>query len=236
MGDQGWICLHRKLRDNALWKTNRVFSKAEAWIDILLEAQHSPETATVLLGMTVIECGYGQSIKSLGTWGDRWNWSNNKVWRFLKLLEEMKMIRTENVKKTTRITVCNYGLYNDPQNANRTQIERTQNARRNRQQCNNDNNGNNKEKHCENSPPKITESQCRENFELARKLYPGKKRGPDVEFENFKKKHSDWRDLLDDDGLEQCVQTLMDRKAYSADFWPMFQTFCNQSRYEEALT
>jgi len=75
-----------------------------------------------------------------------------------------------------------------------------------------------------------------QNFEKARVLYPGKKRGFKSEFENFCVKHKDWRELLDDDGLERCVQTLITRKAYSDGFWPMFQTFCNQSRYEEALT
>ena len=80
--------------------------------------------------------------------------------------------------------------------------------------------------------PHTTEEQ---NFEQARQLYPGKKRGFRVEFENFRKKHKDWRELLDDSGLAECVQTLIDRKAYSPGFWPHFQTFTNQSRYEEAL-
>jgi len=73
------------------------------------------------------------------------------------------------------------------------------------------------------------------HFEQARVIYPGKKRGFRVEFENFKKHHRDWRELLDDEGLKNCVEALIQRKAYSAGFWPMFQTFCNQSRYEEAL-
>jgi hypothetical protein len=74
-----------------------------------------------------------------------------------------------------------------------------------------------------------------QNLELARKLYPGKKRGFRVEFQNFCKHHKDWRELLDDNGLKCCVQTLIDRQAYSPGFWPHFQTFCNQARYEEAL-
>lgn len=86
-----------------------------------------------------------------------------------------------------------------------------------------------------NSPPKAIEAVCKANFEKARRLYPGKKRGLDVEWENFKRKHKDWRDLLDDEGLKECVEILIQRKAYSPGFWPMFQTFCNQSRYEEAL-
>jgi len=80
--------------------------------------------------------------------------------------------------------------------------------------------------------PETTEEQ---NFEKARRLYPGKKRGFRVEFANFQKRHPDWRDLLDDDGLVNCVSTLIDRKAYSPGFWPHFQTFVNQSRFEEAL-
>ncbi len=33
-------------------------------------------------------------------------------------------------------------------------------------------------------------------FDIFRKLYPGKKRGLDPEFENFKKKYKNWRDIL----------------------------------------
>jgi len=85
------------------------------------------------------------------------------------------------------------------------------------------------------NPKKTPRETCMANFELARRVYPGKKRGLEVEFENFCKKHKDWPELLDDDGLAQCIQVLIQRKAYSDGFWPMFQTFCNQSRYEEAL-
>jgi len=73
------------------------------------------------------------------------------------------------------------------------------------------------------------------NFEAARKAYPGKKRGFRFEFDDFKKKHTDWRDLLDDDGLKTCVDVLVKKKAYSDGFWPHFKTFCGQGRYEEAL-
>jgi hypothetical protein len=91
--------------------------------------------------------------------------------------------------------------------------------------------------HCEKAPSKTDTPRTPEeiHFESARLIYPGKKRGFRVEFENFKKHHKDWKELLDDEGLEDCVQTLIQRQAYSPGFWPMFQTFCNQSRYEEAL-
>ncbi len=109
----GWIALHRKIQDNFLWREKRVFSKAEAWIDILMEVQHSEQPQTVVLGMTVLQCRYGESLKSIGTWAERWGWSESKVRRFFRLLASCSMIEIRNEAKTTRLTVCNYGRY-DP--------------------------------------------------------------------------------------------------------------------------
>jgi len=72
MSGRGWIALHRKIQDNFLWKEPRVFSKAEAWIDILMEAQHSPEPQEVGFGMTVLRCNYAECLKSIATWAARW--------------------------------------------------------------------------------------------------------------------------------------------------------------------
>jgi len=108
----GWIRLYRKLQDNPLWTERREFSKAEAWIDLLLSAQHSPKPTDVLLGTHMIVCSRGQCIKSLDTWARRWNWSKSKVRRYLDLLTRLNMVRCESVTKTTRITICNYDSYN----------------------------------------------------------------------------------------------------------------------------
>lgn len=110
---RGYLALYRKIQDHPFYKEKRVFSKYEAWIDILMEAQHSLEIKKVLIGMKAIECGHGQSVKSLRTWGERWGWSAKKVSRFLKLLEEMEQICLENVTVTSRITILNYSKY-DP--------------------------------------------------------------------------------------------------------------------------
>lgn len=107
----GWISLHRKIQDNFLWKKGRVFSKAEAWIDILMEVRHSEEQDKVMMGNVIITCDRGQSIKSIETWAMRWTWTRSAVQRFLKLLKQEKMITTENLVKTIRITVCNYKVY-----------------------------------------------------------------------------------------------------------------------------
>ncbi len=124
----GYIMLHRKLEGNFLYTENRVFSKCEAWIDMLLKVQWNPEPQEIMIGMDVLTCNRGESLKSLVTWGDRWNWSKSKVSRFFVLLKKKGMIEVSSEVKTTRITICNFDTYNDPRNANKTQVKRKQNA------------------------------------------------------------------------------------------------------------
>lgn len=123
---EGWIKLHRKIKDHWLYKESRVFSKFEAWTDILLEVNHS--TDKVLIGENLMNVKPGESLKSLDTWSRRWNWNKSKVRRFLKLLENDNMIELKNERKTTRITICKYERYQVERNANETQVKRKRNA------------------------------------------------------------------------------------------------------------
>lgn len=145
---QGWISLHRKIQDSFLWKDGRVFSKAEAWIDILMEVQHDHKQSKIMIKNTLITCDRGQSVKSLTTWADRWNWSKSAVRRFLELLKTEGMIRTESVTKSTRLSVCNYNTYQQRRTADEPQMNRKRNASEpqvapdnNVNNGNNDNNG-----------------------------------------------------------------------------------------------
>jgi len=128
VNNNGWIKLHRKLLDNGLWRERREFSKAEAWIDILLNAQHSHEPQEVWLKNTMHWCYRGQCLKSLDTWARRWGWTKSKVRRVLDMFQKANMIRTESDTQTTRLTVCNYDYYNGERNANETQMKRKRNA------------------------------------------------------------------------------------------------------------
>ena len=110
---RGYIALWRKKDDHPFYKEPREFSKYEAWIDILKEAQHNKEPQKVVLGMTILECNYGECLKSNRTWAYKWNWSESKVRRFLKLLKNMGQITVKGEGKTTRIKVINYEHY-DP--------------------------------------------------------------------------------------------------------------------------
>jgi hypothetical protein len=109
MEEQGWITLHRKIKDHWLYPSNREFTEYEAWTDILLSVNHSPQK--VLIKGHVFVCGRGQSLNSLETWAARWRWHKSKVRRFFLLLKNEKMIDTLATHKTTQLTVCKYDSY-----------------------------------------------------------------------------------------------------------------------------
>ena len=48
---------------------------------------------------------------SIKSWADRWGVSKDTVRNYFVLLRKAKMISTENLNKTTRITICNYDTY-----------------------------------------------------------------------------------------------------------------------------
>lgn len=122
----GWIKVHRSIQDHWLFTERRVFSKYEAWMDILLTANH--DDVKIVLGNSLIECKRGQSILSLESWGKRWSWSKSSVKRFFTLLEKDNMIKCENVLKTTRITICKYDTYQDSRNDIETPTKRKRNT------------------------------------------------------------------------------------------------------------
>lgn len=101
----GWIKLHRSMLEHHLW-SKEPFSYAQAWIDLLLHANHKP--ARVCIKTTVIEVARGQQCRSELTLSKEWRWSRNKVRRFLKLLENDKMIAQHTTHLTSVISICNY--------------------------------------------------------------------------------------------------------------------------------
>lgn len=103
----GYIALFRSLRNHWIWEDP---VKLKWWLDLLLEVNHKPKNVSIKYEL--IECGRGQSVKSLESWAKSWRTNKSTVIRFFKMLEKDKMICIENLKITTRITVCNYDSYN----------------------------------------------------------------------------------------------------------------------------
>jgi len=135
----GYISLYRSIKKHWIWMDPIKF---QWWIDILLTVNHSDNKINI--GYELFECKRGQSIQSLQSWGKTWNVSKDTVRNFFKLLEKDDMILTENLKNTTRLTICNYDSYQLIIHAKQTPSKRQANAKQTpAHPNNNDNNDNN---------------------------------------------------------------------------------------------
>ena len=169
MSNQGWISIHRKLRDNPIWTEKRVFSKAEAWIDVLFMVNHKDNK--FLLGNTLVEVKRGSFITSELKLMEQWRWSKSKVRAFLELLQSDKMIVKKSDNKKTTLTVVNYEGYQDSPTIKEPQKNHKQTSKGLQKDTNNNvNNENNENK--ENSfnffwsvyPNKVAKPRCKAKF------------------------------------------------------------------------
>lgn len=108
MQDSGWIKLHRSIMDHWLWQ-DKPFSKGQAMIDLILCGNYKDQKILVDGSLRNIE--RGNIITSVRKLCDRWGWSNTKVRRFLKMLENDGMITVKSDSKKTVINVVNYSVY-----------------------------------------------------------------------------------------------------------------------------
>jgi len=93
-----------------------------------MEVQHKEEPQEVIIKMQRLLCNYGESLKAIRTWAERWNWSKDKVHRFLKLLQDMNQICYKNETVTSRVTVLNYEIYHQSNKDCETQSRRNRDA------------------------------------------------------------------------------------------------------------
>ena len=115
MSDNGWIAIHRKIRENWIWKDPE---KLRAWLDILLMVNH--EEKTIPYNGKMITIYPGQRLTSIYQLADRWGWSKHRVYRFLTLLKADKMCTTDGTTGGTIITVVNWGFYQTKRNTDGT--------------------------------------------------------------------------------------------------------------------
>mgnify|MGYP003967531351 FL=1 len=108
MADNGWISIHRKTMSHWIWGY-KPFSYGQAWLDILMECNHA-EKKQLIKGQ-LVSTKRGQSSNSIKTWATRFGWSVSATRHFLGLLVKDEMLRLDNIRITTILTVCNYNTY-----------------------------------------------------------------------------------------------------------------------------
>lgn len=104
--NNGWIAVHRKILDNPILNRSRKFSNFEAWLYLLLKANHRDNK--VLIGNTLVKVKQGEMITSMKKLCCVFKWSNTKLKSFFKLLINDDMILVKTDTKKTHITICKY--------------------------------------------------------------------------------------------------------------------------------
>jgi hypothetical protein len=123
----GFIKLDRKFFDNFLWSEARIFSKAEAWIDLIQLARF--EASTELINGKAIELQRGEIPISRRYLELRWNWGSTKVSNFLHTLATLGMTNQRQCEGQTILLLVKYGLFNDKQTNGKPQTKPTANQR-----------------------------------------------------------------------------------------------------------
>lgn len=108
--DNGWIKLHKKITQSDIWFLEP-FTKAQAWVDLLLSANFKDSTISVR--GNIIKVKRGQLAWSEVTMSKRWAWSRNKTRRFLNWLKTEQMVKQQKNRQTSITTIVNYNLYQE---------------------------------------------------------------------------------------------------------------------------
>ena len=123
MSDTGWIMLHSQITECWVWDDDEPYTKGQAWIYLLLCANHSD--AKIYLDGKLEIVKRGQYVTSIRKLAEKFSWSRDKVSKFLKLLEQDNMIIQNSDTKKTLLTIVNYGKFQ-----NRPTTDRQQNHNR----------------------------------------------------------------------------------------------------------
>lgn len=257
--------LSRKFFSHRIWEAARTFSECEAWLDLIQSARFEATDKTERIGGREITYGRGQYPASIRFLARRWRWGEREVRSFLARLVKEKMITTDSGQGMNVITLVKYDEYNggttkdtaaDTDNAKEikelkgmvTQLM-TQMATQGRHRGDtNSNKGNNimKEENVtkeESLAPGgadvkgMTTDEAAEAFEAFRRAYPGRKRGRETEWENFRRrnrgKEAETAVLLGP-GLEREVAWRREagRRGEFVPEWAHLSTWVNQRRWE----
>lgn len=106
-----YIRINRKLFDHFLWKENRIFSKAEAWIDLIQLTSYTVDNEKIINGV-LVKWGRGEYPVSYSFLCKRWNWSIQKCRTYIGLLLNSGLLTKKTTNVTTIIKLCKYDLYN----------------------------------------------------------------------------------------------------------------------------
>ena len=159
---RGWISLHRKILDNPILKASKEYSRLEAFVWLLLRANH--KEGKCVIGSTLYKVKKGEMITSQMKLMKQFRWSKSKLINFLKLLQEDEMIDMKTEPNLTRITILNYCTYQDYKTTKKPLTDREKTTSRPEKDTNNNVNKDNNVNNIKDREQKFTNEVCAEGI------------------------------------------------------------------------
>ena len=110
MSSKGWIKLYRQLLDSELWNMDVPYSERDAWIELLLLANHEADYITTK-HKERIKINRGQHFTSIRKLAAKFTWSERRTRNYIKWLQDTGMITTKRHTDGTLLTIVNYGKF-----------------------------------------------------------------------------------------------------------------------------
>jgi hypothetical protein len=107
--ENGFIITPRRSFDHPFWNEERVFSKWEAWQDLIQRAQY--KNGNELKNWENVKLKRGQLLTSIKGLADSWGRSRTWVRNLLSVLTQWDTIQIEKRHRFIIITICNYDKY-----------------------------------------------------------------------------------------------------------------------------
>lgn len=115
MTDKGYIYLERKIREHWVWD-DKPFSMGQAWIDLILSANH--EDREIYMNGRRVTIKRGQFVTSITKLAERWGWDRKKVRRFLDALKMDNSLSVNGTTHGTTVTLIKYSVFQNKRTTN----------------------------------------------------------------------------------------------------------------------
>jgi len=154
----------------------------------------------------------------------------------IKYLKATSRVTIKTTNKFTVVSIVNWEKYQKNNMRDQQNDQQTTSQRPTNDQPATTNKNNKKE---ENNKKERISNELLSEFELARKAYPGDKRGRDTELNDFRKKHADYKEIIS--VLYDLIELQKDRRAELAkkkEFvpaWKHFKTYLNTRSWESEI-
>ena len=200
---QGWICLHRKIRECDLIWNDKPFSRGQAWIDLLMQVNH--EDKEILFNGSYRKIERGQTLTSLTKLSEQWGWSRKKTTKFLNELKMAQMLELKSDNKSTAITIVNYGVYQDVGTTKEPQKNRKRTSEEHQRNTNNNDITTNNNEEQINTPLPPTGETPEHDFKKYSNL-------ENTKYILNNKAYKEWEYIRDNKGLWDVIKEWMEYK------------------------